>query len=463
MNVIIIGAGKLGIKLAKLLVEEDIDVTVVDKDAQVLSNLNEHLDCLTAIGNGIDIKILKELGIAEYDLLVASTESDEANALICSLAKKLGCAKTIARIRNPEYMQQLDFIKAQMGIDLIINPDLATAMVIERYLLKSYGFYSDYFASGKVEMMDFNIHSNDDFVGKDIKDLKGFDDLLITAISRKGELIIPNGSTKLMRDDIIYIIGNCNEIRKISDSFGDGHRQKAVERVVILGGGNIGYYLADRLSKEGVLVTIIEKSNAVCKNLTEKLDNVLVIHGDGTDIHLLEEESLDEMDAFVGATGFDEENLLMALMAKQLGVGRAIAKISKANYEKIIDRLDIDVAINPVYITASDILKIVRGGKVISVSLLLGADAEVTEMVIEEDFPFMGEPLSSMRLPEGIIIGAIVRGEDVIIPKGDSIIVEGDRIVVFSLTEDLPSLKVFFQGKKGGILGELWNRVKGTR
>lgn len=463
MRVMIIGAGKLGRKLAESMVLEDIDVTVVDVNAKVIDIINEHVDVFTVVANGIDIRVLKQLNIETCDLLVASTDSDETNTVICSLAKKLGCKQTIARIRNPEYMEQLDFIKLEMGIDHTINPDLATATSIAKYLLKSYGFNSGNFASGKVQMIDFNIHHDEEFIGKKVMELQGFDKLLITAILRNGVIIIPNGTTELLEGDVIHIIGKCEEIEKVSSYFIDDYQKKVVERVMILGGGNIGYYLADKLSKSRIQVTIIDRDKERCQELSEKLNNVLIIHGDGTDIQLLEEESLASMDAFVGVTGYDEENLLMALMAKQAGVSKVISKISRPNYSKIIDRLDIDFAVNPVYITASNILKYIRGGKVVSVSLLLGGDAEVTEIIIDKDLPIVNKTIAELNLPKGIIIGAIVRYGEVTIPKGDTIIKRNDRIVVFSLTEDLPTLKMFFKTQKGGILSELWSRAKGSR
>lgn len=416
------------------------------------------------MANGIDINMLRELNINTYDLLVASTSSDETNTVICALAKKLGCSQTIARIRNPEYMEQLDFIKNEMGIDYIVNPDLATAQAIEKYLLKSYIFHSGDFASGKVQMLDFNIGYSEEFVGKKIMELEDFDDLLITAISRSGEIIIPNGSTTLLEMDVIHVMGKANDINRISTKLVTPNNNKEIKSIMILGGGNVGYYLADRLSKGKVSVTILEQDRERCQELSEKLKNVLIIHGDGTDIHLLEEEMLSSMDAFVGATGYDEENLLMALMAKQAGVPKVISKISRANYTKIIDRLGIDAALNPIYITASNILKLVRGGKVVSVALLLGGNAEVTEIIVDENMPFIDKPLAELNLPKGVIIGAIVRKGQVIIPKGNSVIKPNDRIVVFCLTEDLPTLKVFFKPHhKGGIFSELWNRAKGTR
>ncbi|NLV87995.1 MAG: Trk system potassium transporter TrkA, partial [Tissierellia bacterium] len=212
MKVTIVGAGKLGYKLAELMVMDDIDVTVIDHNQKTLDFVNEHLDVLTVLANGIEINVLKSLGIHRYDLLVATTNSDETNTLICSLAKKLGCKTTIARIRNPDYMEQLDFIKHELGIDYIVNPDLATAQAMEKYLLKNYNFYSDEFVSGKVQMIDFNIEHMKEFVGKKLMELENFQGLLITAISRNGELIIPNGSTELLANDTIYVIGKTTDI-----------------------------------------------------------------------------------------------------------------------------------------------------------------------------------------------------------------------------------------------------------
>lgn len=463
MKVTIVGAGKLGYKLAELMVMDDIDVTVIDHNQKTLDFVNEHLDVLTVLANGIEINVLKSLGIHRYDLLVATTNSDETNTLICSLAKKLGCKTTIARIRNPDYMEQLDFIKHELGIDYIVNPDLATAQAMEKYLLKNYNFYSDEFVSGKVQMIDFNIEHMKEFVGKKLMELENFQGLLITAISRNGELIIPNGSTELLANDTIYVIGKTTDINNLNNRISKDIINKEVERVMILGGSNIGYYLAQKLAKDNILVTLVEQNKERCKELSEALEDILIIHGDGTDIHLLEEEGISSMDAFVGATGFDEENLLMALMAKQSGVPKTIAKISRENYTKIIDRLGIEVALNPILITASEILKVIRGGKIVSVSLLLGGDGEVTEIIIGKDLPIVGKSLEELKLPKGIIIGVIVHNGEVIIPNGKTRIHANDRIVVFCLSDNLPTLKMFFKSQKGGILSELWNRAKGTR
>ncbi len=462
MKVLIVGVGKLGYKLAQLMIDEGINVTLIDNNSKVLESINEHIDVLTIEANGIDINVLKEIDIQAYDLLVASTDSDETNTVVCLLAKKLGCKKTIARIRNPEYLMQLDFIKKEMGIDHIVNPDLDIARSIEKYLLKNYLFHSDEFASGKVQMLDFHIGFHEEFVGRKLKELQGFEKLLITAVLRNGQIIIPHGDTLLIENDTIYIIGESCDIEDFNLRYDFKKTSKQIKRVMILGGSNSAYYLAKNLTKHNISVKIIEKNRDKAEALSRNLEDVLIIHGDGTDINLLEEEMLDQMDAFVGVTGLDEQNLLMALMCKQAGVTKTIAKVSRQNYTKIIDRLGIDAALNPVYITASNILKFIRGGKVISVSLLLGGEAEVTEIIVSKDSPFIEKTLLELDLPKGVIIGAIIRHGEVSIPKGDSIIYPNDRIVIFSLKEDLDTLKRFFNPRKGGLMSELWNRAKST-
>lgn len=463
MKVLIVGAGKLGYKLAESMIHGDIHVTIIDKNPKVLERINDHLDVLTVKANGVQLEVLNELKISNFDLLIAVTDSDEANMVICSLGKKLGCPQTISRIRNPEYAQQIEFIKSEMGIDHVINPELATANEILRYLLKRYTFFSEDYAKGKVSMVDFKISKSPNMIGKSVKELDNMDGLLITAISRLGEIIIPHGNTKLSENDIIYIIGEKDSITKFKEKSNIDIEKRNSKKVMILGGGKIGYYLAQKLEELNMNVKIIEKDRERCKYLSENLKNALVILGDGADINLLEEEDISSMDAFIGVTGYDEENLFMTLMAKQSGVKKVIAKVSRQSYVHIIEKLGIDVALNPVNITASDILKFIRGGKVVSVSLLLGGKAEVTEIIASESLSIIGKSISQLGLNKGIIIGSIVHNGKVIIPNGDSVIHPNDRLVIFCLTSEIPSLEAFFKPKKGGVLNELWNRNKGTR
>jgi len=449
MKVMIIGAGKLGTKLATAMLNGEIHVTIIDNKSVILDRLKDHLDVLTVNANGARKEVLEELEISSYDLTIAVTSSDETNILISSMAKKLGCKSSIARIRNPEYASQLDFVKESYGIDHVINPELATSNEILRYLMESYTFYFGDYAMGKVSLVNFNIKNLPDFVSKSISELKSMDELLIAAISRNGDIIIPHGGTILEENDIIYVMGQRNKIEVIAKELKASIDKKTVKKVMILGGGKIGYYLADSLSKKGINIKIIESDVNRCKELADKLhDNAMVIHGNGTDINLLEEEDLAGMDAFIGVTGFDEENLFMSLRAKQLNIGKVIAKISRQSYVHIIEKLGIDMAINPVNITASEILKYIRGGRVVSVSLLLDGQAEVTEIIASKNLQILGIPIKNLNLPKGIIIGSIVHEGQVIIPNGDAMIQAGDRIVVFSLLSEVPALETFFNLKE---------------
>ena len=339
------------------------------------------------------------------------------------------------RIRNPEYVEALAFIKNEMDIDHIVNPELTIAIEISRYLLKKYAFYSSDFVKGRVSMVDYSIDHLPDFIGRKISELKGLEDVLITAISRNGKLIIPNGKSVLEEHDILYLMGTKEGILNIVDQSKITRDKKEIKRVMILGGGKIGYYLAKRLLADGIKVKIIEQDKERCIYLSENLDGSLVICGDGSDINLLEEEEIHSMDAFVGVTGFDEENLLMSLLAKQSGVPKVVSKVSRPNYASIIQKLGVDVALNPINISVSNILKFIRGGKVLSVSLLLGNQAEVLEIIATEDLPIIGKPIQELGLPEGIIIGAIGHEGSTIIPNGQTVIYPNDRLVFLFKSE----------------------------
>ena len=282
-------------------------------------------------------------------------------------------------------------------------------------------------------------------------DLDIFEDLLIVAIFRDGELIIPYGNIELQEDDILNIIGSLEAINKFSERFHFINQRNKIKKVMILGGGNIAFYLVQKLRYNHIDVRIIEQDLERSTYLSEKLSDVLIIQGDGTDINLLEEEGLGSMDAFIGATGFDEQNLLMALIAKHAGVKMTIAKVSRPSYLKIIDSLGVDVFLNPINIAVSNILKFIRGGKVVSVSLLLGGEAEVIEMIALKDSRIVGKPLYQLGLPKGIIIGAIVHEGKVSIPNGNTVIYPNDRLIIFCLASDIPKLEAFTNPEKGGL------------
>ncbi|MDO5041384.1 MAG: Trk system potassium transporter TrkA [Peptoniphilus sp.] len=461
MKVLIAGAGKLGFKLAKALVLENCDVTIVDNNDGVIENVNNSLDVLTVSANALDFEILEELDLSTYNLLIATTTSDEANVLISTLSKRLGVDRVIARVRNPEYHNQIRFIMKELGIDEIINPEYATALATEKYLLKKYLLVSDEFANGRIKLVDFHIGSDQAFVNKRLMDLSEFKNLLVTAVTREGMTIIPNGSTRLEENDSILIVGARDDIENFDKLHSGINKHKSVKKVMILGGGKFGLYLAQMLQMDGIDVTIIEVNSERCAHLAEKLSEAIIINADGTDFNVLNEEMIESYDAFVSATGIDETNLLMALTVKQLGVYKSVAKISRSNYLTVIDRLGIDAAFNTSMITASTILKFVRGQGALNVSLMLDGETEFTEILLTNDLEALNKPIKDLKLPREILITSIVRNNRVIIPNGESKLKSGDRIIVFCRHENITTLKKYFysKNKRGGFFSELRDNI----
>ena len=460
MKALIVGAGKLGYRLADALVDEGVEIVVVDKNDEVIDNISNLIDVMTVKANALDFMVLKELDISTFDMILATTKNDEANVVLCTISKKLGCKFAVARVRDPEYIRYLDFMADELDIDYIINPDFETAEVIEKYLLKKYLLMSDEFVGGKVKLVEFNVSNDDNFVGHKLMDLEGFEDLLVTAISRSGETIIPNGQSVLMKNDIILVGGDAHAIEQFDRDHSGVRRTKAIEKVMIVGGGKIGFYLAILLNNENVEVTIIERDLERCMFLKETLPDCTVIQGDGTNMNLLEEEMIHTFDGFVATTGIDEANLLNALVVKQLGVYKTVAKISRSNYNMILDRLVIDGVFNSNFITASKILRLIRGSGSLSVNLMLGGDAEFTEIIIHRGTPGANKRIKDLELPEGILIVALVRGNNVIIPNGEDMLLEGDHAVIFTKRNRLADMKRIFQRKdlNKEPLWQFWKR-----
>lgn len=463
MEIIIVGAGKVGYKLAEAFEIEDNNVIMIDVSAKALERADNQLDVLTVRGNGAQLSLLKSLKTGEKDLLIAVTSSDEANILIASTAKKLGCKKVAARVRNPEYSKQIDFVKKEMQIDYVANPELETAKEISKYVIKGKALHMEDFANGRVVMTEFRAKNLPLAKNTRLKELDIPGPMLIAAIQRDGGIIIPHGDTIILESDLVYIIGEKQTVDNYCTDCGKPSVSKSAKKVMILGGGKAGYYLAKNLIKSGVNVKIVERSEERCRYLAEELPAALIIHGDGTDSDLLKEENIAETDALVSLTGYDEENLLLALLAKKHGVPKVIAKVSRPNYVPIIEQLGIDVAINPVLITASEILRYTQGGRVASLSLLLGGEAEVIELITQENSAIVGKPLKALNLPRGLIVGAIVRNGEVIIPNGDTVVGPEERLIIFILQSEVKILKKLFYKTRGGVFGELWNSYKGLR
>jgi len=432
LKVIVIGAGKVGKEIATRLLAEGHDLVMIDKDNARLEKIEEDFDCLCIRGSGSAAKTLNSSVVRESDLLIAVTNSDEVNMIASMTAKRIGIPRTIARVRDPDYSNNLVISKEDLGIDMIINPDYSAAIEINRLLTMALPVHMEPFARGRVQLADISVNESMTlFVNKKLMEMDLPRSMLIVAISRNGEMLIPGGQDTVITGDVIYLLGHSDAISKVCSKV-KKKRQK-VHSVMILGGGRIGFYLAEKLCVQGMRVKIIERNKDRCRELAEKLPEALVLCTDGSDLEVLRREGVADIDGFVTTTGLDEENLLLALLAKQMGAKRVIAKISRPGYAPLVEQLGVDAAISPRLITAGEILRFIKGGRVLSLFLLLNEKAEVIELVVQPGSKIVGRPLYKSGLPAGTIIGAIQRGNKTIIPRGNDIINDNDRLVIFAL------------------------------
>lgn len=448
MNVAIIGAGKLGTRVAASLLGGDYAVTIIDKNEEVLTKLSQQMDVMTINADARDLSVLKEINIHTFSYLLAATANDEVNMVIASFAKKLGCRRVIARVRDPEYMNHFGFIKENMDIDSIVNPDLAITVEIYKYLVEKYTLSNGIFTSGKISLIEFPSKKYPKLIGRKMPEIREvFPNMLIAAISRNGKVVIPHGDDEILPGDYLYVIGEKDQVVELHKKVHERGKYTKLQKVMIIGGGKTGFYLAEKLSEFGIAVKLIEKNKDRCRYLSTHLNNVMILHSDGTDIGFLEEENLNEMDAFVTATGYDEENLLLALTAKQHGIEDVISKVSHESYKALITRMGVDMVLNPLNITVSDILKFIQGDKKIISSLLIQGQAEIMEVVAHSHMTMLGVPLSQLNLPEGVLIAAIHRGQKVIIPNGNTVIQWNDRVIILCLLNQIDDMEKLFKNK----------------
>jgi len=442
MKVAIVGAGKLGLKLATALIGGDHDVTLIDKNQVALQKIQSQFDVMTINENAKQISVLKDLHISSYDYLITATDKDEKNIVIASFAKQLGCTKVIARVRDPEHMDQMDFVRENMNIDFIINPDLAITTEIYKYLVEKYTLANGAFSSGKASLLEFKASKMPELVDINIKNVSSkLPGMLVVAISRKGKVIIPHGDTTILENDLIYVIGAKKDILNLNKTVREKGKYTNLQKVMIIGGGKTGLFLSKKLAEFNVSVKVIERDKERCYYLAERLENVIVLNGDGTDINLLKEENIDDMDAVVTATGFDEDNLLLALTAKNRGVEDVIAKISRGIYTDMVAQLGVDMALNPLDISVSYLLRLIKGKKKVVSSQLIQGQAEIMEVIVDSDMRIAKKSLKDLSLPEGSLIAAIHRGTELIIPNGDTVINYDDKVLFICLLSDLIELE----------------------
>ncbi len=435
MKIAILGAGKFGLRVTEALTSGDNDITLVDTNEDKLNQIAQQYDVLTFPGDARSIDVLKKLHIKTYDFVLSCTSSDDTNILTASCAKALGCKSVIARITQPEHMNQMDFIRRTFNIDHIVNPDMLITNEIYRYLVDKYSVSNGVYANKRILMLEFEVDKEPQIIGMDMRAFRAHHpEMLVVGISRHGKLIIPHGSDVIQAGDALFTLGEKSQMIAFSKKIlVKHHRIPEAKKVMIVGGGRTGYYLAKKLSEYGSHVKIIETDKKRCRYLTNQLRNVMVLNGNGTDITLLEDENLSDMDAFVSCTGFDEENLLLALTAKKHGVEDVISKISHETYDDLISTLGIDIVLNPMDLSASTILRIINGEKRVLSNALLNGQAELMEIYTDEHLAIINTPLRNLNLPDYFIVAAINRDNETIIPDGNTIIKPGDHVIIVCL------------------------------
>ncbi|NLM72524.1 MAG: Trk system potassium transporter TrkA [Clostridiaceae bacterium] len=450
MKVIIIGDGKVGYSLAESLSIEGHDVTIIDKNAEALKKASEYLDVMCIKGNGVSAQTLIEAGVRKTDILIAVTSSDEMNMVCCLAGKKLGAARTIARIRDPEYANELALLRDELELDLVINPEQAAAREIARLLRFTTAIDVEVFARGRVELVEIRVTSGMPIAGMKLMNIsKHFSqDILIGAVQRESEVIIPDGSFEIRENDLIYILGRSSSVFNFCKVMGK-YPQK-IKNVMVAGGGRIAYYLAKSLKNSDMKVKIIESNMERCVELSELLPECLIIKGDGTDELLLHSENLREMDAFVALTGHDEENLVASLIAKQCNVKKVIAKTTRINFPEVIKNMGIDCVVNPKVVTSNYIIKYVRGlenaqgNPVETLYRIIEGQVEAIEFTVKNRSPYLDVPLKDLTLAKGSLVAVIVRKEEIIIPHGNDAIKLGDRVIIITQNRQLSDLNEIF-------------------
>lgn len=448
MKIVIIGNGKVGNKLSQQLVKEGHDIVVIDKNAKALQDVVNNEDVMCVEGNAVDFDVQVEAGVPEADLVIACTDGDELNMLCCLLAKKHGAARTIARVRNPEYYDQLPFIREELGLSMAINPERAAANTISRVLLFPAANSIEPFAKGRVELMEFILEKGNPLIGSSLAQInkKYGVKVLICAIQRGGEVLIPGGADVLQEGDRIHLAASHSEIQTFFQHI-DRFRS-SVKTVMIVGGGRISYYLAKRLLAEGMKVKIVEKKLDRCQTLCEQLPKAVIIHGDGTDEELLGEEGIADVDAFLAMTGLDEVNVILSIYAKTKKVSKIITKVSQLSFIEMLENIGIETIVSPKTVTANMILRYVRAldassdsNSVESMIRVVDGKVDALEFIIQKETSFLGIPLKDLTIRPGFLVACIVRHNTVIIPGGNDTMEIGDSVIVVTTKPHVQDLR----------------------
>ncbi len=448
MEIVIIGDGKVGFKLAQQLSVENYDVVMIDNNEKKMKFAVDRLDIACVTGDGVDAEVQKQAGVPHTDLVIACTSADECNMLSCLIAKRLGAKHTIARVRNPIYFNQIGLLKEDLHLSMAVNPELIVADEINRLLLFPDASKIETFVKGRVELIEFPIMKDSRLVGMSLAEM--YDKLqikvLVCAVEHGDQVLIPDGYYVVHEGDRLHIAASHREVESFFNLLGK-HREK-IKKVIICGGGRVAYYLTRQLCSVGMQVKIIEKDVERGEQLCELLPKATIINGDATDHDLLIEEGIEEADAFVALTGMDEENIITSLFAKSQGVDKIIAKVNEDRRARMVEDFGIDSIVSAKTATADAILSYVRARKnsqgsanVETMYQLVDEQVEALEFIIRSETSYTGIPLKELSLKSNNLIACIARKREIIIPGGDDCIEVGDSVILVTMDKHIEDLK----------------------
>ncbi len=444
MKIIIVGAGEVGFHIAGRLAQENKDVVLIDNDMDSIRRVSDHIDVQTIHGSGSSPAVLDEAGIRGAEILLAVTDSDETNLVACLAAHIISpSTKKLARLRDAAYDPYHQIFRDNPPhIDTIINPEIEVVSTIHRLLSVPGAVDVSDFENGRIKFVGVTLDASSRMAGAALSDLTGiFGDSrpLIAAIVRNEELIIPSGNDRLIPDDLVYFICKEDILSETLEMF-DKH-DEPLNRVLIIGGGRIGYRLADQLESKSIHTKIIERSSERCDTLAKTLNKTVVLCGDGSDQDLLREENIKDMDALVAVTDNEETNILVSLLGKRMGVRNAITKISRFSYFPLLSTIGLNQVVSTRRSAISSILQHIRKGKIVSVTTLKGEQAEVLEAVALETSDIVGKPIKKVVFPKGALLVSVIRNKDIIIPTGDTVVEPGDKVILFAKRQAVPKIE----------------------
>ena len=436
MRIVIIGCGKVGVSLARSLSREGHDLTVIDRNRTVLEQNEERLDMMILEGNGTSVSLQKQAEVSSADLLIAVTGYDEVNLLCCMIAKKLGCDHTIARIRNPEYIEAYNLLREDFGLSMAVNPERTAAREIYGLLRYPSLLKRLVFSKGRAEIVELPVRAGGKLDGMQLMDL--YHDLkvrtLVCAVDRNGEVTIPGGSFTLMANDRIYVTAPSEALLTLIRF--TGLETFKVRSVMILGGSRIAFYLTQTLIKNGIDVKILDSDKDQCERLSEALPEATIVYADATSIEELKSEGLEETDALISLMNVDEQNIVVSMLANEMNVPRVITKINRTEYSDILDRAGIECVVTPRDLSSMEVLRFVRamespnGDDVLALTRIADGKAEALEFVVDKTTWHCGVPLQKVPLKKELLIAAITHNNNVIIPSGESVFQPGDTMVI---------------------------------